>query len=104
MSCVNLACNLNAIPDAERARYRALVDAIQSATVRRDGLGNGYRIELDALGVSLADVTEWICLERLCCPFLRIDLASSGHRQNWTLTLTGGEGVKEIIDLAFPAR
>lgn len=51
MSCVDLACNLNAIPEGDRARYRALIEAIQSSTVRRDELGNGYRFELDGAGI-----------------------------------------------------
>ncbi len=51
MSCVDLACNLNAIPEGDRARYGALIEAIQSTTVRRDELGNGYRFELDGAGI-----------------------------------------------------
>ena len=104
MSCVNLACNLDAIPAGERAQYRALVKAIGSAAVRRDELENGYRFELDGSIVGLQAVAEWISLERHCCPFLRIELATSGDCPNWMLTLTGREGVKEIIDFAFPAR
>ena len=104
MSCVDLACNLNAIPEGDRARYRALVEAIQSSTVRRDELGNGHRFELDGAGISLTDVAAWMSLERRCCPFLRIELATSGDRCNWVLTLAGGDGGKEIIDFGFPAR
>lgn len=43
-------------------------------------------------------------LERRGCPFLCIELVTSGDRPNWVLTLAGGDGVKEIIDFGFPAR
>ncbi len=104
MSCANLACNIHAIPEAGRARYRALVEAIQLFTMRRDEMDNGYRFELDGAGISLNDLAEWMSWERHCCPFLQIELAISGESPNWALTLTGGDGVKEIVASAFPAR
>jgi hypothetical protein len=41
-------------------------------------------------------------MERLCCPFLTLQIAASGDRADWLLTLTGPEGVKPLIRAEFP--
>jgi hypothetical protein len=42
--------------------------------------------------------------EPLCCPFLTIELSAAGNQADWTLTLSGAEGVKALIAEEFPAR
>lgn len=38
---------------------------------------------------------KWVSMERLCCPFLKLQLSGSGNQTDSLLTLTGSIGVKE---------
>ena len=98
------ACNLKTISSAERLRYDALVKRIREAMRDRMETSNGYVFKLDSKTVTLLEAAEWMGMERLCCPFLTLQLAASGNQTDWLLTLTGPEGVKSLLDAEFPAR
>ena len=98
------ACNLKAISAAERPRYNELVKRIRAAIRDRSEISNGYAFKLDSKAVTLPEAAEWIVMERLCCPFLTLQLSAAGNQADWTLTLTGPEGVKPLIIEEFPAR
>ena len=99
-----LACNLNAISAAERPRYSQLMKQLRAAVRERQELSDGYSYRLDGNSVSLPEVAEWIKLERLCCPFLTLQLEASGQASDWRLHLRGPAGVKAILDQDFPQR
>jgi hypothetical protein len=67
----------------------------------RAEVSEGYAFELDSAAVTLPEVAEWITMERLCCPFLTLQLSASGEEEHWVLTLTGPEGVKPFIEAGF---
>jgi hypothetical protein len=94
-----IACNLKAIRAAERPRYN---DLMKRASRGRSELSEGYVFKLDAALISLPEVAEWMTLERLCCPFLTFQLATSGKQGDWLLTLTGPTGVKLLLEAEFP--
>jgi hypothetical protein len=97
-----LACNLKAIGPAERPHYDELVERIRSAVRNRRAISDGYVFKLDSKTVSLPETAEWIGMERLCCPFLTLQLSAFGDRTDCILTLTGPEGVKPFLDAEFP--
>lgn len=97
------ACNLEAISAAERPRYNELVKRIGAAIRDRRETSSGYAFELESKIVTLPEAAEWIVMERLCCPFLTLQLSAAGNQTGWTLTLTGPEGVKPLIVAEFPA-
>jgi hypothetical protein len=96
------ACDLKAISAAERPRYLELVGRIRASIQERDELPEGYAFQLDSTVVTLAEAGEWMGMERLCCPFLTIQLAASGAYSQWRLTLTGPEGAKSLVAAEFP--
>lgn len=98
------ACNLKAISAAERPRYNDLAKRIRAAIRDRSEIANGYAFKLDSKTVTLPEAAEWVGMERLCCPFLILQLSASGSQTNWVLTLTGPEGVKPLIAAAFLSR
>jgi hypothetical protein len=61
-----------------RPRYNDLVKRLRSATRDRRELPDGYAFKLDSKAVSVPEVAEWISMERLCCPFLTLQLSASG--------------------------
>src|SRR4051812_10750762 len=77
------ACNLKAISAAERPRYKELVGRIRAAMRDRSEVWNGYAFKLDAKAVTLTETAEWITMERLCCPFLTLQLSTAGNQEDW---------------------
>jgi hypothetical protein len=98
------ACNLKAISAAERPRYNELSKRVRESVRERIEISNGYQFKLDSRAVTLPEVAEWMAMERLCCPFLTLQLSAAGNQSGWTLGLTGAEGVKPLLESAFPAR
>ena len=60
-----LACNLNAISQANPHRYKELFRRVQAAITDRRELEDAYVFRLDGDSVSLPDVAQWKGLERL---------------------------------------
>jgi hypothetical protein len=95
------ACNLKAISPAERPRYNELLKRVRDAKRHRTEVTRGYSFKLDSKSITLQEAAEWIGMERLCCPFLTLQLSATGNQEHWILTLTGPKGVKPLLDAEF---
>lgn len=95
------ACNPKAISAAERPRYAGLVKRLRAAVRDRTEISDGYAFKLDSKSITLPEAAEWIAMERLCCPFLTLQLSASGNQAHWVLTLTGPAGVKALLEAEF---
>ena len=73
-----LACNLNAISEADLPIYRGLSARLRDAITDRRELADGYAFRLNEKLLSLTDAATWASLERLCCPFLTFRLEITG--------------------------
>ena len=94
---------MKAISAAERPRYNNLVKRIRRAIRDRSEILDGYAFKMDSKAVTLLEAAEWVSMERLCCPFLTLQLAASSNQADWLLTLTGQTGVRQLIAAEFPA-
>jgi len=96
------ACNLKAFQPEERKLHDHLTRELRSAAVARRDVPDGYSFQMDPRRISIAQVAEWVVLERKCCPFFdyQIDL----HSEDDTLwfTLKGRQGVKAFIEMEVP--
>ena len=94
---IPIACDLDALTPAERARRCTLVDALGHAIVGRTELDYGFELRVDPARLDLPALAEWIALERRCCPFLhfRLELAAGGGPV--TVALSGANGVKDFL-------
>ena len=99
-----IACNLNVLGIAARARYHGLVKRLRDAVRERSELPTGYAFRLEAAAITLPEVAEWMEMERLCCPFLSLQLSTVGNQADWKLNLTGPEDVKPILEGVFSSR
>ena len=97
-----IACRLDAIASECRPRYSELIGRLCRSIVERREQANGYRYRLNASGIGPAEIGEWMALERLCCPFLEIELSVNGRDDHRHLTITGPDGVKPVLDAVFP--
>jgi len=100
MSPPILACNIQAIGAVQRPRYHDLVSRLRAAIRDRRELPDGYEYSLDSAKIKLPEVSEWISLERLCCPFLIFQLEGASEVSH--LSMGGPDGVKAILQQEFP--
>jgi hypothetical protein len=93
-AAVELTCNLQAIDSASRVRYDELRARVGAAVISWSELADGYLIQLDGTLVTHIQLKQWMGMERLCCPFLSLEMepAQSGVLE---LKLTGPEGSKD---------
>ena len=74
-----LACNIQAISAAERPRYNDLVSRLRAAIRTLTNCRTVTRYSLDSAEITLPELSEWLALERLCCPFLIFTLEGAGQ-------------------------
>jgi len=103
-TAVTIACNLKTIGSKERPRYYDLRKRLRAAVRNRKVLPDGYAYQLEQKAIALPEVAEWMSMERLCCPFLKLELSATGQQTDWLLTITGPEGVKPLLQTEFPHR
>jgi hypothetical protein len=103
---VALACNLGAIGESQRSRYDDLVKRLRaalqsSAELSPAELPDGYSYRLDTAKITPPEVAEWMAMERLCCPFLSIQMEVVGN--DASVTMRGPDGVKALLREEFPS-
>lgn len=96
-----LACNLKAISAADRPRYNELMHKLRNSVQDRRELPDGYAFRIDDKSMAVTEVAEWICMERLCCPFLTFQLEVKGTNAFTELSLRGPSGAKAILEAEF---
>ena len=97
-----LACNLKAIPAAERPHYNDLMKRLRTAVRERRQIPHGYAFGLDGKVIGLGELGEWMSMERQCCPFFSFQLSVAAQDEQWLLALTGPSGVEALIEQEFP--
>ncbi len=91
------ACNMSAIPPAERSLHVQAIEEVFGAVEETRELPDGYAFRLPGSADWLRKTADFIAKERLCCPFFgfRVELEPEGGAL-W-LSLTGREGIKPFI-------
>ena len=92
-----LACDLTAIPADVREEH--VITALQLFALAQEvqELPDGYAIRFLNEPGRLLTIAKFIENERLCCPFFNFGLEVASNRGPLWLRLTGGDGVKEIL-------
>ena len=98
---IPLACNLGAFSPAQLERHASLLARLSAEVVGTEELPDGFAFEFTSDPGLVADVAEWIALERSCCPFLKFDIALAPERGRLRLRLTGSGQVKEFLRAEF---
>ncbi|HEY1533729.1 MAG TPA: hypothetical protein VGF76_06910 [Polyangiaceae bacterium] len=93
-----IVCRPSALTPNERKRSQALRRELASATQATLELAEGYAFLFRADVSLFQKVSEWISLERRCCPFLTFDLAwAPGDDIPSRLSVTGPVGTKAFM-------
>jgi hypothetical protein len=99
MQDIPIICTLN---DEEfRNREKAVLSAIKKSFLVAEETTGGYNIRFPSNDVTLAALSEFISLERRCCPFLDFKLTVPRGGGDLFLELSGPEGAKEFIATNF---
>jgi hypothetical protein len=94
---VSLACDLTAIPVDVREEHVITAPQLFAAAQEVQELSNGYAIRFMNEPGRFMAIAKFIENERLCCPFFNFGLELEPNNGPLWLKLTGGEGVKEIL-------
>lgn len=95
------ACNLAALNNEDRIRKQALGIQLWAEEEEIKELSDGYAIRLPSDESTVQSATEWIVLERKCCPFFDFELLVERNNGSMWLKLKGREGVKDFIKSEF---
>lgn len=97
-----LACDPNALtPDQQEYWVKEIVPKLYREVQEIQELPNGWGLRLPSTPQVLTLVAEDLNMERLCCPFVNYTLKIEPNRGPFWLRMTGGEGVKEFLKIAF---
>jgi hypothetical protein len=102
--CPVFACDMTAIPAAERGAHHALIRRLFSEAVAEiRELEDGFALRFSA--EEYDSVVQFVARERLCCPFLRFELEVAPEKGPLWLRLTGPSGVATFLraELHLPA-
>ena len=92
-----LACDLTAIPSDVREEHVLSAPQLFAQAQQVQELPDGFAIRfLNEPGRFMA-IAKFIENERLCCPFFNFGLEIEPNNGPLWMRLTGGEGVKEIL-------
>jgi len=92
-----LSCDLFVLSDRDRVRREDLVSALGHSLRELYELENGYGMVFEPSASTLAELVEFIALERLCCPFLNFELRVAEENGPVRLEMTGRDGVKQFL-------
>ena len=97
-----IVCDYNAVtPDQQEYWVKEIVPKLYPAVQEIQELPNGWAWRLPSTPEMLKLVTEDLNLERLCCPFIHYTLEIERNQGPFWYRMTGGEGVKEYLRMAF---
>jgi hypothetical protein len=98
-----LACNALALsPEARKRHFEEVGPALLKLKKSTRELPDGYEFEFPADKTTWQLLSEWVIEERLCCPFLDIDVRFTREGGPLWLRLAGRPGTKEFIKEDFP--
>lgn len=99
-----LVCDLKAMDDEQRERYRELRRRLGDDFQEAQELEDGYAFRHSSEAGVLVALAEYVSLERLCCPFFDFAIEVGHERDEVWLSITGPEGAKGILEAAMGNR
>lgn len=96
---IPIVCTLN---DASfHERERTVLQKIKASIIESNETAEGFAFRFPPDDDSFAMLSEFIALERRCCPFLDFKITVPRGGGDIRLALSGAEGAKEFIAANF---
>src|SRR5215211_6023896 len=96
-----LACDLTAIPASVREEHVVTAPQLFALAQEVQELPDGFAIRFENEPGRFMAIANFVENERLCCPFFHFGLDVEPNSGPLWLGLTGGEGVKEILQMTL---
>lgn len=90
-----LVCKLIGAEKMEKKEL--LKTAIFSQVKGIDELENGYNLKFEDKNDILLKLTDYLMIEKECCPFFNFDLSILPNAKGISLKITGQEGAKDML-------
>ena len=87
----------------KRERYEAVMEEMRNATQELKELPDGFTFRFPSDPSVIVNLAEWITLERQCCSFFNFVLEGEADDGPVWLSLTGTEGVKDLLQSEISA-
>lgn len=97
----SLACDLTAIPADVREEHVVTAPQLFETAQEVQELPNGFAIRFLNEPGKFMEIAKFIENDSLCCPFFDFSVEVEPHRGPLWLRLTGGEGVKELLQVTL---
>ena len=91
------ACNMSALDTQGRRRHKVVMNQMTTATKEVKELSDGYGFRFQAEHSTILLISEFVAMERLCCPFFTFEIVAEREGGPLWLNLRGREGAKEFI-------
>jgi hypothetical protein len=95
-----LACDLSAISSDDRLRHRELRARLYAALISWREIGGGYALRLNDERISSEEVSDWIKMEGLCCPWLSLETEST-LQGTLEVRMTAPDQAKQVLRAEF---
>lgn len=96
-----LVCDLTAIPADAREEHALTAPQLFALAQEVQELANGFAIRFSNEPGRFMAIAKFIENERLCCPFFNFGVEVEPYGGPLWLRLTGGEGVKEMLQFTL---
>ena len=97
----SLACDLTAIPADVREEHVVIAPQLFETAQEVQELPNGFAIRFLNEPGKFMEIAKFIENDSLCCPFFDFSVEVEPHGGPLWLRLTGGEGVKELLQVTL---
>jgi hypothetical protein len=97
-----IACDPSSITPQEMDRWmNVILPELYGKVQEISELPDGWSLRLPVIPELLMIVAEDMDIERRCCPFVHYTLEIPPGYAPFSLNMTGGEGVKEFLKMAY---
>lgn len=96
-----IVCDMTALSAGERERHAVLLDRLGESVSEMKELPDGYGLRLSPDDWQLA--SDYVELERRCCPFIAFSIRREAHAEAIWLELTGPSEVKAFLTRTIAA-
>lgn len=94
-------CDRTAVSDEQRQRKRELGKILRSSLINIREIDDGFEFEYPGDLATYRAVTEWVPLERACCPFFEFGIRLEPAGGQLRVSLSGPDGIKSFIREEF---
>jgi len=92
-----LACQMDSLTESEREIRKRLLSKVVSSLLERKKISNGLLFQIRYTDNVWLAASEFVTLEKRCCPFLNFKLNLISDSSDFTLRIDGQPGTSDFL-------